>query len=90
MIGICNPRALNYRFLIQVHLYIIKDGEIKFLSKLKVQMLLLSPKNQCCKDIFWGNLQQTSGLTPPNPTRATTNAYNEYNNVSGSSNKKGC
>jgi hypothetical protein len=43
-----------------------------------------------CRDIFWGSLQQTSGLTPPNPTRATSNAAKEYKNQSGLTGKKGC
>jgi len=45
---------------------------------------------QYCRDVFWGSLQQTSDLTPSNPTRSTNNSKKEYKNLSGSTGKKGC
>lgn len=43
-----------------------------------------------CNDIFWGSLQQTSGLDAPNPTRSSSNANKEFKNQSGSTGRKGC
>lgn len=43
-----------------------------------------------CRDIFWGSLQQTSGLDAPNAARSKTNSEREYKNQSGSTGKNDC
>ncbi|MDY0904437.1 hypothetical protein [Pedobacter sp. CFBP9032] len=43
-----------------------------------------------CRDIFWGSLQQTSGLDSPNAARSKSNSEREYKNQSGSTGKKEC
>jgi hypothetical protein len=45
---------------------------------------------QYCRDIFWGSLQQTSGLEAPDAARSKTNAEREYKNQTGSTGKKDC
>jgi hypothetical protein len=45
---------------------------------------------QYCRDIFWGSLQQTSGLEPPDAARSKKNAEREYKNQAGSTGKNDC
>ncbi|MGN8058023.1 hypothetical protein ACTJKN_17210 [Pedobacter sp. 22163] len=43
-----------------------------------------------CRDIFWGSLQQTSGLDAPNAARSKANSEREYKNQTGSTGKNDC